>query len=244
VNQPEPDGLCAAYLLHRVSEEEREQISDRLFADPAFADLMEEHERDLLDRFARGELTADDRAAVEEHLLASDRQEIKLRFAAAMSGRRSQPARSRRGILLTVAGAIAASIIIAAGIRTFTHLPRQQNQLKEAQASSIQPAPTFAALLSPGGTRGGEGQQVHLPKTKGLLRFDLELTEAPANAAYSVQLLQGVRVVWEQPRAVPMQEAGQPILSVRVPATSIAAGRYEFVVMTDQRQVVYRFLVL
>src|ERR1700689_1086993 len=119
---------------------------------------MEESERDLLDRFARGELTANDRAAVQEHLLASDRQETKLRFAAAMSGRRSQ--RSRRGIWLTVARAIAASILIAAGIRTFTHLPRQQNQPKEAQVSSIQPGATFAALLSPGGTRGGEGQQV------------------------------------------------------------------------------------
>jgi hypothetical protein len=244
VNQPEPDRLCAAYLLHRVTEEEREQISDRLFADPAFADLMEENERDLLDRFARGELTADDHAAVQEHLLASDRQETKLRFAAAMSGRRSQPARRRRGIWLTVASAIAASIIIAAGIRTFTHLPQQQNQPKEARASAIQPDATFAALLSPGGTRGGEGQQVHLPKTPGLLRFDLELTEAPANAAYSIRLLQGVRVVWEQQKVVPTQESGQPILSVRVPATSIAAGRYEFVVITEQRQMVYRFLVL
>jgi hypothetical protein len=253
MNPREDEELRIAYLLGRVSNEEREAVGDRLFADPAFAELMEESERGLLDQYARGTLVGEDRAAVEAHLLASDRQRAKVRFAALMAGRTDVQARRRpalRNRWIVPLGAIAAIFIAAAVIWMARSGSSQSNpvaqvaQKPRAEATaSVEPPAIFAALLSPGGTRDGARQEVHLPAKTGVLRFDLELDPATKAANYPVRLLRGAEVVWSQGDVLPTVEAGQPILSLRVPATTLAAGSYEFVIRQKNGESVYRFLV-
>ena len=246
MNPREDEELRIAYLLGRISNEEREAVGDRLFADPAFAELMEESERDLLDQYARGALSGEDRAALEAHLLASDRQKAKVRFAALMGGRQAR----RRSSWMLPLGAIAAVLIVSAGIwilrsrNSQSHPVAQVAQQQTAGATaSVEPPAIFAALLSPGGTRDGARQEVHLPAKTGVLRFDLELDPATKAANYPVRLLRGAQVVWSQEDVLPTVEAGQPILSLRVPATALAAGSYEFVIGRKNGESVYRFLV-
>lgn len=248
MNPREDRELRIAYLLGRMPEEERDAVADRLFSDPSFAELMEESERDLLDQYARGELSVEDRAAVELRLLESDRQREKLRFASVMAGRRVNLV--RKPSALRVWGAIAAAVVIAAGTwalwprHTPASQPSPQARSREAAPAQSKSPAIFAALLSPGGTRDGRRQQVRLPSATGQLRFDLELHDAKPAPAYSVQLVQAGQVLWQQAEVVPSQEAGQPILTLRIPAPTFKAGSYEFVVQSQQRQTFYRFLVL
>jgi hypothetical protein len=251
MNPREDQERRIAYLLGRMSEEEREVVGDRLFADPAFAELMEESERDLLDQYARGELDAEDRAAVQARLLASHRQNAKVRFAAVMSRRGAALPRPRRPAWIRPLGAIAAVLIIAAGVWTLR--PRSSHpgpvvqtaqQQSKGPTAAAEPPIIFAALLSPGGTRDGALQKVHLPATTGMLRFDLELDPGAKAPNYPVQLLRGEQVIWSQGAVVPSVEAGQPILSLRVPAAALAAGSYQFVIRWKDAERVYRFLVL
>jgi len=250
--------LRMAYLLGRMTEEEREKIADSLFGDPAFAESMEETERDLLDRYARGELSAEDRAAVELRLLVSDRQKAKLRFSAAMAHRRGAAA-TRRTTGYLWWSTLAASLVIAAGLwalwprHATNSAPNTQAQNRdvapEQSKSSAETPAIFAALLSAGGTRDAARQEVRLPKSTGLLRFDLELDQAPAAPSYSVQLLRASQLLWTQDDVSPTVEAGQPILSVRVPASSLPKGSYEFLIRSKPsklppHETVYRFLVL
>jgi hypothetical protein len=247
MNPREDEELRIAYLLGRISNEEREAVGDRLFADPAFAELMEESERGLLDQYARGALGGEDRAAVEAHLLAADRQKAKVRFAALMAGR--MQARRRPSWVIPL-GAIAAVLIVSAGIWIARSGNSQSNpvaqvaqQRRAGATASVEPPAIFAALLSPGGTRDGTRQEVNLPAKTGVLRFDLELDPATKAANYPVRLLRGAQVVWSREGVLPAVEAGQPILSLRVPATALAAGSYEFVIRLKDGESVYRFLV-
>ena len=245
---PWEDGeLRIAYLLGKISLEEREALGDRLFADPAFAQLMEESERDLLDRYARGALGAEDRAAVEAHLLASDRQNAKVRFAVLMAARQPAPVTRRMPSWVVP---LAAVLVLAAGLGLLRLRSSQSNPVepttqreKTPTAAPAPPPAVFAALLSPGGTRDGALQEVHLPATTGILRFDLE-SPPPADApGYGVRLLRGAQILWSQENVLPTREADQPILSLRVPASALAAGSYEFAVRGKNGESIYRFLV-
>jgi hypothetical protein len=258
MNPWEDEELRIAYLLGRISNEEREAVGDRLFADPAFAELMEESERGLLDQYARGALGVEDRAAVEAYLLASDRQKAKVRFAALMADRTDVQVRRRpalRNRWIVPLGAIAAILIAAAVIwvarsRIAPSGNLQSNpvaqvapQARAGATASVEPPAIFAALLSPGGTRDGARQEVLLPAKTGVLRFDLELGPAAKAVNYPVRLLRGAQVVWSQEDVLPAVEAGQPILSLRVPATALAAGSYQFVIGWKNEESIYRFLV-
>jgi hypothetical protein len=250
MNPREDRELQIAYLLGRISEQEREAVGDRLFADPAFAELMEESERDVLDRYVRGALSAEDRAAVEARLLASDQQKAKVRFAALMAGKADTQIR-RKPSWINPLAAIAAVLLIAASAWMLRSRNSESNpvehavqQEKTATTLSVEPPVIFAALLSAGGTRDGAQQQVHLPAATGLLRFDLELDPAAKAANYPVQLLHGPQVIWSQQDVLPVKEAGQPILSLRVPGAVLATGSYQFVVRWKTGESVYRFLIL
>jgi hypothetical protein len=247
MNPREDRELQIAYLLGRISQEEREAVGDRLFADPAFAELMEESERDVLDQYVRGELDEEDRAAVEAHLLASDQQNAKLRFAALMARKADRRVRRRPSWIGPLA-AIAAVLVIAASAwmlrpRNLPSNPVEHATQQQKTTPSVEPPVIFAALLSAGGTRDGAQQQVHLPVTTGLLRFDLELDPAAKAANYPVQLLQGPQVIWSQQDVLPIEEAGQPILSLRVPRAVLAPGSYQFVIRGKSGESVYRFLI-
>jgi len=78
------------YLLGVSSQAEREQIESEYFADDHAFQEMLAAENDLIDAYARGELTRDERRRFEKHFLTSpggsDRVQFARAFAGAVSG--------------------------------------------------------------------------------------------------------------------------------------------------------------
>ncbi|MGB8377537.1 MAG: hypothetical protein WCE70_03585, partial [Rhodanobacteraceae bacterium] len=59
------------WLLHRLADAETSALEQRLLLDGEFLARVEEAEYDLIDDYARDRLDADERLAVETHLLGS-----------------------------------------------------------------------------------------------------------------------------------------------------------------------------
>lgn len=57
-----------AYLLGTLPEEEREELAERYFVDDALYEQLLEIETDLIDRYVRGQLSAEDRRRLESYL--------------------------------------------------------------------------------------------------------------------------------------------------------------------------------
>ena len=77
----------ARFLLRRLPVGESDALKERLFNDNDLLAEMEEVERDLLDAYVGGRLSSSQRREVESHLMNSDSQREKLRFALALSHR-------------------------------------------------------------------------------------------------------------------------------------------------------------
>jgi hypothetical protein len=219
--------LLNRYLLGYLTEEERDQVASRVFAEDEFAEALEDAERDLLDDYARGSLNKGDRAAVSLRLLTAESQREKLRFAEALIRRR----KGRKGlpVLRLLPWAAAVVLMLGAG---WMWLRRPVTPEKSAAAPAVQqssgaaqrPIPVFAALLAPGGVRDGEMQEVVAPAGAQLVRIDLQLegTETPGN--YSVQWFRQRERVFEEHAVSGHVEAGVPVLSVVVSPDVLTAG--------------------
>lgn len=69
------------YLLGDLTEAEREAVEERFFADEDFSRLIDEAEDDLVDEFARGELSERETRLFSRNFLISERRREKLRAA-------------------------------------------------------------------------------------------------------------------------------------------------------------------
>lgn len=72
------------YLLGMATPVEQEALEDRYAADPQVFEQLVAVENELLDQYARHELSAKDRIAVERHVLAHPRRHARAQFAAAL----------------------------------------------------------------------------------------------------------------------------------------------------------------
>src|SRR4051794_6313936 len=82
-----------AYLLGRMPDADAEQFEARLLDDDETFEMLRSIEDDLLDDYARGRLTADDRPRLVQRY---GNQPARLQFAAALAQRTA----ARRGRLL------------------------------------------------------------------------------------------------------------------------------------------------
>lgn len=72
------------YLLGELSEDEQTRVEDAAFADADLFSLIESVENDLIDEYARGELTADEKQNFEKMFFTSDERKKKIEFARAL----------------------------------------------------------------------------------------------------------------------------------------------------------------
>lgn len=72
------------YLLGELSEQEQSQLEERFFSDAGLSELLSEAEDDLVDRYVRGELSANELERVESHFLISERRRRKVDLARAL----------------------------------------------------------------------------------------------------------------------------------------------------------------
>lgn len=78
------ESQSARYLLGEMTESEQARFEERFFHDVELSELLSDTENDLIDDYARGELSPRERECFEHHFLVSDRRREKLELARAL----------------------------------------------------------------------------------------------------------------------------------------------------------------
>jgi hypothetical protein len=79
------EDLIVRYLLGDLPEEAQVEIEDRAFQDQQYLQSMVAVENDLIDEYARGELSDSERRRFEQRFLASEERRRKVEFARALA---------------------------------------------------------------------------------------------------------------------------------------------------------------
>jgi hypothetical protein len=134
-----------AYLLGLSSPDEQAAIEERYLADPDFLAEVQSVERDLIDRYLRGEIT--DRAAFESHFMASSSRRERVEFARALMHADRHSA-ARRWVGAWPAAAAAALVIAVAGWLVLDGT-RPESEPPVAQAPTPAPAAPSSGPVPP-----------------------------------------------------------------------------------------------
>jgi hypothetical protein len=81
--QLQDDKLIARYLLGELSEDEQVQLEERAFSDSDYLERVRAVEKDLIDEYARGELSGSAQQSFEQRFLASEPRRRQIEFAKA-----------------------------------------------------------------------------------------------------------------------------------------------------------------
>jgi len=235
------------YLLGQLPEEETHALSNRVFDEAEFAELVEEAERDVLDAYVRGELEIADRLAVEERLLTSPAQLDKLRVARAIV-ERAHPlpaaaipmdasARYKAHTRWPLAfGAVAATAVIAllAALLLYQKnrgLNAEVAQLRALDAAVRGDAHLSSFLILPN-RRSESSGSVKVPAQTDLVRLDFEL---PGRAQRSrVTLANAGGEVISDAMNLPSQPIGESnYVSIWLRSASLAPGRFDAAITAE-----------
>jgi hypothetical protein len=78
--------MLARYVLGGLSDRERERLEEEYFEDDEAFEQIMIAEEDLIDAYVRGELSAEERAQFEAHVLTSPQMRERVQFARALAG--------------------------------------------------------------------------------------------------------------------------------------------------------------
>jgi hypothetical protein len=226
--------LAREYLLGRLGEGEAERLRDRLLTDDQLFAEVEEAEADLLDDYARGELTAEERAGLEEGLLATPEGRWRARFAAALAARAvparreapsAAPAPSR-----TVLMAIAACLLLSFST---LWLRTQNEQLRRrlADPAGTQPAsPDIAAITLTSETTRGVASipRLEIASTAEVARLTLRINPGePYTAFAAIVRMRGGAAIHSGERLRAAGGGTGRAVTLWIPADSLTPGTYE-----------------
>ena len=217
------------YLLHRIPEEQRLVVAERWFADETLYQHLQTVEAELLDAYARGDVSGEERVRIEQFLLTSDIQRAKLSIARALYPV-SAPRPRCEVRWLALATALLALVLAGTSFWLW-----QQNVSLRVELAGTRPiaasAPgTLCSVWLPAdSTRGtAPGDGVQLPKSAQVVRFDLSLNSAEANSTrFTAELSTGGRTVWKQEPVHLEQRAGALVASLWIPSQILSPGVYE-----------------
>jgi hypothetical protein len=219
-----------AYLLHELPEDQRAALEDRWAADVELHEQIRMAEAELLDAYARGELSAAERKKVEACLLASESQREKLAFARSLAG--AFPSAKRLRVSWRALAA-AAAIVLMTGVTAWlgyqnTNLRREVARLAGNVAVTPSTASVYSALLSADRVRGSRsGRRIAIPAGAEAVRLELELEPGDEMRIDSASVSAAGRVVWSQ-RPVRIERVGSGyVAQVWIPAAVLGAGSYE-----------------
>ncbi|MEP7362321.1 MAG: hypothetical protein ABI972_03630 [Acidobacteriota bacterium] len=235
--------LLRQYRLGRLSEAERHEIERRAFEDDAFEDRLLEAEADLLDDWARGTLTEEDRAAVEslfpKEQLAVARA-IQREAGTAGVVPVAQGATRATGVPVTQAGpvvpvapaerrsanmwpgwAVAAALLI--GLMPALYLWQRGPRIERVEVQGAAQDEVATLALHVPTTRGASAPKVRVARTAQWVRMTMD-----ADGGYEFY---EVRVESARSGLVFAQtiRSGPPV-TLTIPAGLLAAGEYDFVV--------------
>jgi anti-sigma factor RsiW len=83
-NQSNDTKMITAYLLGELSEPEQEEIEVRYFADDALFEQLLAIEDDLIERYARDQMSDSERLRLERHFMNLPARRMRMRFAEAL----------------------------------------------------------------------------------------------------------------------------------------------------------------
>lgn len=240
-----PPSEMTRFLLNQLNEPEREKIQQRILLEEGFAEQVEAVERELLDAYARRELSADVATQVEKELLFNQRQRAKL--VVAHSFAKSKPNANWAARFLP----LAATVLAAAGVGGYLTLVHQA-QKPEAHITQSPPSlppnvvrpkttpggPRIAVLLTPGVTRGSKLPVVRIPSRSTRIQLDLELPPSFESKPVSVALYSSDHEqVWTAQSQTPNADG----LLVEIPADVLATGTFQLV-LNSEPPVTYWFI--
>ena len=78
------DKVIARYLLGELPEAEQAELEEHAFSDSDYLQQVRAVEKDLMDEYARGELSGPERAAFEQRFFASAHRRRQIEFARAL----------------------------------------------------------------------------------------------------------------------------------------------------------------
>lgn len=182
--QPEHDDLVRQYLLGRLSESQREEFGERVFADEAFFEAVQAVEMELRDAYARNELSGRDRDDFEKNLLRTERQRKSSRVSSQLA--KSLPRRSQKQSRRWTQWALVAAAAVAVPAAFYAaYLQQQLGILRNAPvAARMQQAtgqtPAVVSLFLPGIVlRGADNlPQLRLPSADAVVKLEIEV-QAP-----------------------------------------------------------------
>jgi hypothetical protein len=195
------------YLLGRLPQNERDEISGCLFTDPDVLDELESVEADLIDDYVRGRLPQPDAELVSTRLLAGKRGAVHECLATAFTNQR--PARRASRAWLWIGSAAAAILLGLYGIT------RTSKSVFRATPSSPAVRAIATVVLDLSATRGSARvQQVRL--------------QAPRDVRFSVR---SNAAVPEDSRILVHTPAGRDLSfaydSFVIGTADLVAGRYQ-----------------
>jgi len=249
------------YLLGQMSEPERQEFQDRLFSDDEFFDSVTELETDLIDAYARGELTPGERELMEQSLLVSPAAQKRVEFATALAGivssgasPVSSPRPARFGprwlpiaAMVVLAAAVGALFFQNRDLRNRIETLQSEQAVGRQQTLAPSLPVVFSVLLLPGAVRGGEGvRQISIPASSQMVNLQLDL-RGDQHESYRVILsTAGGNKVWELNSVVGQREAAGAVLPFWIPASLLSPGQYELTVTTGSNEPVefYYFRVV
>lgn len=208
------------YLLGRLPEAERREVTELILADDESYQGMLATEESLIDCYARGEMDAEEQKLLEGTLLAAAEGRIKLRTAQALIERQRLAERQRNRMYWMAAAAV---VLVACGLGFGLTSLRQRLTVGSAPIPRAQP-PLATILLRLEVYRGTSTvPSVVLPAGSGRVSFAVPLGPADRGGSYEVRL--------KTPDLGDLVVAGHggadDTVTFDVDRSSLVAGRYE-----------------
>jgi hypothetical protein len=248
-NRPDRAWLLR-YVLGELSEEETQRADERFFSDDTFASILDETYRDVLDAYAAGEITGNEKDRTERAFFAGPYQGHQLKILQMM---RSQPdkvtavaPRTKRPWLLSVKpAAVFAALLSLAIVIVWQRNSEKNRQLSERSAPVEVPISTqtpdtskapsgdqtarnvYTILLLPGVSRGNEASKSwSVPLLVEEIVFQVVLPRNEDGETFDVRLNSGKdrARVFSGLKAQTMD--GQKFLEFRVASADFPADDY------------------
>ena len=232
-----------------MSEAERSAIQERLADDASYFDHVRAVEIDLVDCYARGELSPEDRQRFEERLPRSSDDLDALAFARALPHALARTQRARherwpfRGAV-TFLFAAALLLAVLSGWLAYRNrlLSDRVVALEKQQAPQPQSPPgVFAAFLEPGALRGSTAiRRIRVPADARLLDLQLDL-EGDRHAVYSATLQTASGTpVWRDTDL----KAKAGVVDLWLPSSALQPGTYELQLSSGPDRVDYYYFAV
>jgi hypothetical protein len=255
-----PGATLRELLLRKLPAAEAEQLENRLLEDGEMADRLELEETDLLDDYARGLLSQQDRALVEKYLLATPTSGQRLAFATALSqltntGPTLATEKPRQFFSFfrspVFAFGLAACLLALFGTAVHFWRVRRSNAVTSttpvatdkpspppsvAQPSAV-PSPTaapFTIALLVANARGPQIPSFALPSTVRLLRVQCEVPKTDPTARFRMVLENAYRgIIGSEDQLSTRESAGIHYVEITFPANKMSSGQYSVYVFSQ-----------